>query len=350
MKQGKKILTKKRTDRRILSNIPDPDNIRNLVDRRGAGFQQSDIGIADVNELFRLQSLSSRYMSRFQVNITRAKKKKKVHSKFYSEDISATGILIYSNTHHDFELDEVMTLRFEIPGGAMPEGFESNVKVKGKVIRTFTEEVDGEKRYFYAYEFLQPLTEYMKKKRWGLSIFTASFMLLLISFIVILMRAESIIYFKFNKFLYFYSIIAATFLLSRYLFGMFYRNVPINPTFEPGVSIIIPVFNEEKWIHRTILSCMDQYYPIDKLEVIVIDDCSTDNTLQRAKETAELIYEQGERFKTKERLQIHQLPQNGGKREALMAGVHMSTFDVVVFVDSDSFLEPNAIRNLVQPL
>ncbi len=164
-----------------------------------------------------------------------------------------------------------------------------------------------------------------------------------------LMRAESVIYFRFNKFLYLYSIIAATFLLSRYIFGIFYRNVPINPNYEPGVSIIIPVFNEEEWIHRTILSCINQYYPVDKLEVIVVDDYSTDRTEEKAKEMIELIHSEGGRFKTEDRLSFHKLPQNGGKREALVAGVHLAKHDLVVFVDSDSFLEPHAIRNLVQP-
>lgn len=117
-----------------------------------------------------------------------------------------------------------------------------------------------------------------------------------------LMRAESVIYFRFNKFLYLYSIIAATFLLSRYIFGIFYRNVPINPNYEPGVSIIIPVFNEEEWIHRTILSCINQYYPVDKLEVIVVDDYSTDRTEEKAKEMIELIHSEGGRFKTEDRL------------------------------------------------
>ncbi len=345
----KEILMTKRPDRRILSNIPDPENMRSLVDRRGASYQQSEVNMADVNELFRLQSLSLRYITRFSVNASKTSRKRKVVAKFYSEDISVTGILIYSDTPSVFELNEIMTLSFKIPGGAMPEGYEANVKLKGKVVRTFSKEVDGQTRYYYACEFLQSLNEYMKKKRWGLSIFVASLVLLLATLTVMLMRAESIIYFKFNKTLYLYSLIAAAFLLSRYLFGMFYRNSRINPEYEPAVSIIIPVFNEEKWIQRTILSCMNQYYPVDKLEVIVVDDCSTDKTKHNADEIAELIHQEGERFKTSERLFVHQLPQNGGKREALIAGVHMAKHDLVVFVDSDSFLEPNAIRNLVQP-
>lgn len=347
MNKKKEILTIPRSDRRILSNIPDPENVRNLVNRRGASYQKEEIDPTDVNEIYRLQLLSLRYETNFEVQIKRVKQK--VSDKHYAEDISVTGILIFSNSPNSFVIDEIITMKFTIPGGAMPEGYESKVKVKAKVVRHFTKEVDGETRCYYACEFLQPLNDYMTKKRWGLSIFVASLFLLIVSLIVVLMRAESVIYFRFNKFLYLYSIIAATFLLSRYLFGIFYRNVPINPKFEPGVSIIIPVFNEEEWIHRTILSCINQYYPVDKLEVIVVDDYSTDRTEEKAKEMIELIHSEGERFKTKNRLSFHKLPQNGGKREALVAGVHLAKHDLVVFVDSDSFLEPHAIRNLVQP-
>lgn len=348
MKTKKEILTIPRSDRRILSNIPDPENVRSLVNRRGASYQKEEIDPTDVNEIYRLQQLSLRYETHFEVHIKRAKRQVNAE-KLFAEDISVTGILVYSNQPHEFLINEILTMNFNIPGGAMPEGYEAKVKLKAKVVRYFTKEVDGELRYYAACEFLQPLNEYMTKKSWGISIFMASLFLLVVSLIVMLMRAESVIYFRFNKFLYLYSIIAATFLLSRYLFGIFYKNVPINPKFEPGVSIIIPVFNEEEWIQRTISSCINQYYPVDKLEVIVVDDCSTDRTEEKAYDMINLIHQEGERFKTNDRLKFYKLPQNGGKREALVAGVHQAKHDLVVFVDSDSFLEPHAIRNLVQP-
>ena len=87
------------------------------------------------------------------------------------------------------------------------------------------------------------------------------------------MRIESVLYFKFNRWMYLYSIITASFLLSRYIWGAMYRPVEVDREYTPGVSILIPCFNEEQWIQQTILSCINQDYPIDKLEVIVIDDC-----------------------------------------------------------------------------
>ena len=155
-------------------------------------------------------------------------------------------------------------------------------------------------------------------------------------------------YFQFNKFLYLYSIITAVFLLSRYAFAMFYKPVPIDPKFTPGVTILIPCFNEEKWIQRTILGCLNQDYPMDKLEVIVIDDCSTDGSQQKIVEIVEEL-KANPKYHIGNRLKYILRPTNTGKREVLAAGVLEAKHELVVFVDSDSFLEPFAIINLVQP-
>lgn len=177
---------------------------------------------------------------------------------------------------------------------------------------------------------------------------TASIFLFLVSLFIILLRAESVIYFEFNKTLYLYSILAAIFLLSRYLFGAFYRPTPINPNYTPGVSIVIPCFNEEKWIKRTIVSCLNQDYPIDKLEVLIIDDCSNDHSQEKVKELlVELQKEKG--YDIEERIRFHVQPVNAGKREALAVGAKLAKHELLVFVDSDSFLDPFAIRNIVQP-
>ncbi len=163
------------------------------------------------------------------------------------------------------------------------------------------------------------------------------------------MRAESVLYFKFNKILYTYSIIAATFLLTRYLFAAFYRPVPIDPDFTPGVTIVIPCFNEERWIQKTILGCINQDYPTDKLEVIVVDDCSNDQSLAKIKEIIEELKIKEKRYDIENRLHYIHQEQNAGKRHALARGTLMARHELVVFADSDSFLDPFAIRNVVQP-
>ncbi|RUS52411.1 hyaluronan synthase [Kurthia sp. 3B1D] len=329
------VLTLVKKDRRKLSNIPDPHQIRHQVDRRG--ISANDL---DANEQYVQRQQGQRYVSNFPVKLLSTKEAAQTVTCL---DISNKGMLVRSD--EPIHTEQTVTLKFKIDGGVMPEGYEARVSIRATPIRAYEEDGD----YYQAFEFEQPLNRYMKKRRWGLSFFAASLFLLFCAVIVLLMRTESVLYFKFNKFLYLYSLIAATFLLSRYVFGLFYRNVPINPHYEPGVTIIIPAFNEEQWIHRTITTCVDQDYPIDKLEIIVVDDCSTDETFRNAQRTIQELARDGERFQIAERLQLIRLAQNSGKREALVAGVEKAKHELIVFVDSDSFLEPNAIRNIVQP-
>ena len=124
--------------------------------------------------------------------------------------------------------------------------------------------------------------------------------------------------------------------------------MPVDRNYTPGVTVVIPCFNEEEWINRTILSCINQDYPIDKLEVIVVDDKSNDNSVAVIKKTIKKLKEE-DRFNIAGRLSYIVQEENQGKREALIAGVLKAKHELVVFVDSDSFLDPFAIINIVQP-
>ena len=238
-------------------------------------------------------------------------------------------------------------IKFHVEPGTLPEGFEMNIRTGARVART-TRVHPGQ--YQVGLIYTEDLAEYAKKKKDRYILTMSSALLFFISLFILLMRSESIIYLKYNSVLYLYSIIAAVFLLSRYLFGALYRPVKIDPDFTPGVTVIIPCFNEEEWIQRTILSCVNQNYPTDKLEVIVVDDQSSDKSVEKIKELIEQLEEsEEEEFKIKERVTYMVQPKNAGKREALAAGLRKAQHEYVIFVDSDSFLEPYAVRNLVQP-
>ena len=51
----------------------------------------------------------------------------------------------------------------------------------------------------------------------------------------------------------------------------------------PTISIIIPVYNQAKWVQRCIRSLLNQNFKRDKYEIIIIDDASTDNSLSMLK-------------------------------------------------------------------
>ena len=338
------ILLSERTDRRILPDVPDPTGQRAAADRRG---RIDDI--TDINDISQKRKAGIRYRSKFAVMVSfRDKNNKKRMLLCENTDISETGMLIKLRASESELIKDANGIRlsFHIPPGSMPEGCEMRIKTAASFVRAF--EKDGE--YFAAFQFAEDIAAYMQRHK-DRYLYVSSLILLFgISLAVVLMRSESLIYYKYNALLYTYSIIAALFLLSRYAFGAIYKPVKIDPDFKPSVTVIIPCFNEENWIDRTIISCMNQNYPVDKLEVIVVDDCSTDRSVEVIKQTIDKIAaSEDKRMNVRNRISYIVQEKNAGKREALCRGVDVAKGELVVFVDSDSFLDPYAVLNLVQP-
>ena len=338
------VLLNQEKDRRMLSYIPDPTGERSVFDRRG---RKESKGPEDLRLLAQQRKLGIRYRGSFPVRIEKYGQKGAHTLEGTSTDISDTGILVRFNNKQIYEQVcklENVKLSFRVPDGMMPEGHENRYKITGKVVRSLREQKE------VAFEFDEDLMAYMRRRKDRYLLVMSSVCLAFISLCIILMRAESVIYFKYNSVLYSYSIIAAMFLLTRYLFGALYKPVPIDPKYTPSVTVIIPCFNEEEWIQKTILSCFDQSYPADKLKVIVVDDCSTDHSVDRIRELVnDLTESEDSRYHVRERLKYFVQEKNAGKRAALVRGVENTDTDLVLFVDSDSFLDPYAVRNLVQP-
>ena len=109
-------------------------------------------------------------------------------------------------------------------------------------------------------------------------------------------------------------------------------------SYKPKVAVLIPAYNEEKVIERTVRSALDSDYP--NLHVIVIDDGSKDRTL----EVARLTFAQEE---AEGRVLILTKP-NAGKAEALNYGLeHLTDEEIFVGIDADTIIAPDAISHLV---
>ena len=100
----------------------------------------------------------------------------------------------------------------------------------------------------------------------------------------------------------------------------------------PKVSVIIPAYNEEMVIKKTIDAVIEAQYP-DK-EIIVVDDGSTDRTLQVSKQ-----------FKNQIKI-LHK--ENGGKASALNYGIVYAKGEIIVIVDADTIIERQSIVELVK--
>lgn len=146
-------------------------------------------------------------------------------------------------------------------------------------------------------------------------------------------------YLRGNTLIVVYTIVVSGYVLSRFLLAAFYRP-PRDVGFEPTVAIIVPAYNEGAAVARTIHSCLALDYPAEKLEIVVVNDGSVDDTWQHMMDAAGQ-YPPGA-------VRCVDLGANQGKRAAMAAGIRATAAEILVFVDSDSMPAPNAIRRLVQ--
>ena len=107
----------------------------------------------------------------------------------------------------------------------------------------------------------------------------------------------------------------------------------------PTVTVVIPAFNEQRFIGQKIADTLAQDYPAELLDVLVVDDGSEDGTadvVRAAEEESPCV-------------RLVQQETRGGKSSALNRGVHEATGEVVVFTDANGSLLPGSLRAVVAP-
>lgn len=109
---------------------------------------------------------------------------------------------------------------------------------------------------------------------------------------------------------------------------------PKPPKKLPKVTVMVPACNEESCLAKTVESLLRLKYPKEKLQIIVIDDGSTDKTLEIARR-----YE-------KKGVMVLTKP-NGGKGTALNLGLKHAEGELVGCLDADSIVEPSALKKMV---
>ncbi|HEV8677514.1 MAG TPA: glycosyltransferase [Candidatus Paceibacterota bacterium] len=135
----------------------------------------------------------------------------------------------------------------------------------------------------------------------------------------------------------FLSLYFEVFLLISFLEKRPYKKTSERPSYYPSVSMVVPCFNEGKTLAGTISSLLNLDYPAGRMEILVVDDGSTDDTR-----------EIGERF-ARERDNVHYFyKENGGKYTALNFGIEKSEAQLVGCLDADSFVERDALIEVVK--
>ncbi|MFJ9631993.1 bifunctional polysaccharide deacetylase/glycosyltransferase family 2 protein [Streptomyces sp. NPDC101175] len=115
------------------------------------------------------------------------------------------------------------------------------------------------------------------------------------------------------------------------------RRFSWGPTVTRPVTVIVPAYNEKECIANTLESLAKSTHPI---EIIVVDDGSSDGTSEIAREAARSFGMTNVRVIRQE---------NAGKPAALNNGVRSASYDIVVMMDGDTVFEPDTVRQLVQP-
>ena len=127
----------------------------------------------------------------------------------------------------------------------------------------------------------------------------------------------------------------------------------------PGISLIVPAHNEEPVIVESVRSLLASDY--DPLELVIVDDGSTDGTLDVLREAFDLIpLPVGDRFRLQtqpiEEIYVSRVDprlrvarkQNGGRSDALNAGFNLAYKELVATVDADSLLDRDSLPRIIE--
>lgn len=107
------------------------------------------------------------------------------------------------------------------------------------------------------------------------------------------------------------------------------------PTRHPSITFLVPAYNEEDTIEETLDALLDLDYPEDRLQIIAINDGSTDGTLEKMRQYAD-----------RGNVQVID-KENGGKAHALNTALEQVDTELVACMDADSYPEPDFLHHIV---
>jgi len=109
----------------------------------------------------------------------------------------------------------------------------------------------------------------------------------------------------------------------------------------PEVTVIIPAYNEGQTVYETVASVVENDYPAEKIQIILVDDGSSDDTHR---------YMTLAREHHSQNVEILRFPVNRGKRVAIHEAYKVSRAPFIITIDSDTRLDPRAIKEILTPM
>ena len=130
-------------------------------------------------------------------------------------------------------------------------------------------------------------------------------------------------------------------LFLRTVLWLLYRPfAPVRTEEAPSLTVVIPAYNESAMVEHAIASVVAAHYAHDRLQIIAVDDGSTDDTWHYIRSAA---------LRFPGRVTPVRLPANLGKRGALAEGFRRASGEIIVTVDSDSVVERGALLAIAGP-
>lgn len=263
------------------------------------------------------------------------------YHKRHAESVSGRGSLSQWSakggrleTKHPLQVGDWVELdiRGRRPPRAPARGLHARVIAP---VSTATDATDG--RHAYGVRFATDLGSRLGYALYAIAPWAALLLFVLGTVNVVFLKTNNALYFWYNPLTNIYSILISTYILSRFALSHFYE-APPDRGYRPSVSVVIACKNEEDSIGRTIDCIFQSDYPREKLEVIAVNDGSTDGTLAEMRRVE----------KRYQNLTVIDFGRNLGKRHGMAAGARAAKGEILVYVDSDSFVRPNTIAHLVQ--
>ena len=180
-----------------------------------------------------------------------------------------------------------------------------------------------------------------------------------LSILVLIFQINYFFYFVGINLYYLFLNISALFVINKHMEEKPLFNKPKNYSgFELPVSVIVPAYNEEKTIVQTVLALLQLKYP--EYEIIIVNDGSKDETLQVLIERFNLIPYPEAYKRSLETQHIYNFysstthpnikvidKENGGKSDALNAGINLSRYPLFCCIDADSILSTDSMNFVV---
>lgn len=126
-------------------------------------------------------------------------------------------------------------------------------------------------------------------------------------------------------------------------FGKNVRKIKAKKQFNPFISIILPTFNEETMIERRIRNLLEQNYPKEKFEILIVDSASDDKTVSIASSTMNLDADHNPR------IMVISQAERKGKADAVNHALSFASGEIIVISDTNSLYNRDALPALVQP-